>query len=198
MALPKTWDSATIHVDPWVLHNAQSTLLTEINGILDDLNAIMNTLNGLKISWTGEASTLMDSYNKKWNAATTALYGAKDKPETGILNILSAGLDKAALNYSQGERAISNMFAKYEAAMEGISLDVFDTVVAVANQAVGGKIFTSGDFDLETILSKATPPPEQKGDPTVAPPENTVKDVASGDDSTGAAQYHTTSVNETF
>ncbi|GAA2698118.1 WXG100 family type VII secretion target [Streptomyces anthocyanicus] len=175
MALPGNWDSATIAVNPWVLHSSAKAVVKSLEDVLTELNTIMTVLGELKLSWTGDSATLADQYNERWNKAMKELYGTKEDPSTGILNVLASGLGSAAVNYSRGERSVSDMFVRFEASLQGVSLDGLPP-----------------DADLEEELEDAKRPEPTPSDPTKAPPEVDVTDVVTD------GNWHTTSVNEKF
>jgi hypothetical protein len=45
------------------------------------------------------------------------LYGTQDDPSSGILNVLTGGLATDAVNYSQCEQQVYNMFNQFESAL---------------------------------------------------------------------------------
>jgi uncharacterized protein YukE len=117
MALPGNWNSSTIDVDPWVLHDSAAKMTTAAQGILDDLGTIITTLNNLKLSWVGDSSDAATAATDRWNATMTELYGTEHDASTGILNILTGGLAYAAVNYSQCEQQVHDMFSQFESAL---------------------------------------------------------------------------------
>jgi uncharacterized protein YukE len=198
MPIPSNYDSSTIDVDPWPLHSAAAKVHDAISGINDDMTAITNKLNELRLSWVGKSSDEADKFNKDWNDIWKRLYGTKDDPDQGILNRFASGLTTAAVTYSRGERAVSDSFARFQAALEGLDPTTWNL---------------PPDADIEDALGKH---PVPKPDPNAGdytdhpPPENTVID--------GPEEYademqhlesldvknlpdphvHTTAVDETF
>lgn len=227
MPVPSNYNSSSIDVDPWPMKSASSAVADAVSGISDAMAAITDKLDELRLSWVGPSSDEADKFNNDWNDLGKRLYGTKDDPygkddpRSGILNRFNSGLATASVGYSRGERAVSDSFAAYEAALEG-----WDT------RAWG----LPADADLEDAL--ANPPmnvahgmakisawkalhPEDYTDH--APAENTVIDgpeayanaaaevgalsavgQANGIDLSGLGGFlpdpnvHTTSVDETF
>jgi uncharacterized protein YukE len=177
MGLPANWDSSTVSVDPWVLHSSAASVTDAVKAILGELSGIMGVLKELRISWTGESAELADQFNDRWEQAMKQLYGTKADPGAGILNVLSAGIGAAAVNYSRGERQVSNMFARFEAALKGIDPGTHG----------------NDDSDIEDVLAKAerAPQPDKPHTPE-APSDKDITDHVSN------GYQHTTSVDEKF
>ncbi|MEV5753695.1 WXG100 family type VII secretion target [Actinoallomurus sp. NPDC052308] len=191
--LPPTlpnYNSSSIDVDPWVINSASSTVNDAVKSISEHMTAINNALNELRLSWVGDSSDEADKFNNDWNDVAQKLYGTEAAPELGVLNKITNGLATAAVAYSHGERTVSNTFAAFQAALEGVD---------VTN--------LPDDTDLETWLWDQDVPAADSNtdDYTDQPPaENTVIDgpeaypaVAPGLDSPDP-YVHTTAVDQTF
>jgi uncharacterized protein YukE len=173
MALPGNWNSSTIDVDPWVLHASAANMITAAQAILDDLGVIITALNNLKISWVGDSSDAATAATDRWNATMAQLFGTQQDPSSGILNILTGGLAYDAVNYSQCEKQVRDMFAQFESAL-----------TASSDQTSSGQTPAAAVAALADSLLAA-----------VAPQQN-VTDAPYPISSTH--YYHTTSVNENF
>lgn len=121
MALPGNWNSSSVRVDPWVLNASANNLKTAVQNIQDDLEAIMKALGDLKISWTGDSAAAAAEADRRWNGVMTDLYGPPKNPQKGILGVLTSGVASSAVNYSQCEGHVYDMFAHFESAMEAPS-----------------------------------------------------------------------------
>jgi uncharacterized protein YukE len=117
MALPGNWNASTVDVDPMVLHDSAATMTTAAQGILNDLTDIITALNSLKVSWVGDSADAATAATDRWNNTMTLLYGTEDDPSTGILNILTGGLASDAVNYSQCEQQVYDMFNTFESTL---------------------------------------------------------------------------------
>jgi hypothetical protein len=201
-SLPANWDTTRISVDPMTLDSVYSTVNSMIVTISTELNAITNDMNGLLVSWTGnDANSSQEAadFNDDWKAMWTRLLGTQDHPEQGILNRFAAGLGTARLVYSRGERGVSDTWARWLAALEG--MDVKDWHLGP-------------DDDVLSALSEHTPPTPAAPDYTkAAPPENPVIDTAETDaitdiaslidpadfpPPTGGGTIHSTAVDQQF
>jgi uncharacterized protein YukE len=180
MSIPANYDSSSISVDPWVLHSSASAIHDAVFGINDDMTAITNKLNELRLSWVGDSSERSQKFQHDWNDIWQRLYGTKEHPEHGILNRFASGLAAAAVGYSRGERAVSDSFARLEAALEGMNVKSWNLPRGT---------------DIEDELSKHPVPKPTTPDYTKhAPPEHKAVDQVSGSE----GQIHSTSVDQTF
>ncbi|MBY8886974.1 hypothetical protein K7472_19235 [Streptomyces sp. PTM05] len=117
MALPENWDSAVISVDPGELNTSCTVLIEATININHALSDIITSLNGLKLSWTGESSQVANDFNDRWTTACTTLFGKQGDPSSGVLNVLTSGVAQAAKNYSGNEFGVASMFDKFAAAL---------------------------------------------------------------------------------
>jgi uncharacterized protein YukE len=117
--IPDDYDSSSISVDPVDLGAKAGQIDTSTQQIADALSDIMDSLDALKLSWTGDSSKVADSFNSRWSDAMTELYGTKDDPGKGILNVLVGGLKAAVQNYSKGENQVVDMFGDFTKKLKG-------------------------------------------------------------------------------
>ncbi|MFI0895578.1 WXG100 family type VII secretion target [Streptomyces sp. NPDC020983] len=199
MPLPAIWNSSTVTVDPWVLHNASVNASAAVKSIGDVMGAITDRLNELRLSWTGESQERADKFNQDWSAMVTELFGTKDHPENGLLNRFCSGLERAAVTYSRGERAVSNSFAKFEALLAGMDPKLFpdDDGVTDYSKIIANPPETTDEQNGKPVVTHI-PTPKPSGDPYLdnAPAETTATDDTNPDEKT--AHIHHTSVNQTF
>jgi hypothetical protein len=199
-SLPANWDMARVSVDPLSLNTAASTVNSMITTISEELNAVTDQMNRLLVSWTGDSTSAAkeaEDFNNDWNALWTRLFGTQDDPEKGILNRFANGIGTAALAYSRGERGVSDTWARWQAALEGINVD---------------NLHLGPDDDVEVAVNQQTPPDPTTPDYTQKPPdENSVTDEAETDVITDIASLidptdfpppggviHSTAVNQHF
>lgn len=116
---PDTYDAVKVTVSPQDLQDTSQKVKSLVDDIVNHLNTINTTLNDLQLSWVGQSSSLADSFNKQWMAATATLYGTQDHPEQGVLNHLLAGLEAASSNYSFVEDWAKKGFGTLVSALNG-------------------------------------------------------------------------------
>lgn len=107
------YDNSSILVDPAQLLTAYRTLSDEAESISGYLKKIYKALSDLRLSWAGDSSAALQTYNDEWNAAVEGLFGT-GSPDTGALSVLVSGLATAAVNYSNTEQSIQSMFRKLQ------------------------------------------------------------------------------------
>lgn len=193
MPLPENWNNATIDVDPWALHSASGTALDAVKALGDTMNDIITRLNDLRLSWCGEAQQKADRFNSEWKALCDRLYGRKGHEEDGILNRFCDGLATAAVNYSRGERTVSDAFARFQGVLEGMTPKDFTT---------GAK-----DQDISDVVAAYRPKPPPPADPDAVPDATPQHDTPYGEDPRTVAEetaemkkahQHITSVDLSF
>ncbi|MER7186446.1 WXG100 family type VII secretion target [Streptomyces hyaluromycini] len=111
--IPHDYNAVTLSVDPNSLNAACDQVNSAGQNISDALADIMNSLSDLRLSWTGDAADVADDFNTRWTAVTEQLYGTQAEPSKGVLNVLTAGIGKAAQNYANCEGAIKTMFLNF-------------------------------------------------------------------------------------
>jgi hypothetical protein len=152
------------------LDSVYGTVNSMIETISTELNAITRDMNGLLVSWTGtdtNSAQEAEDFNNDWLAMWTKLFGTQDHPEQGILNRFAAGLGTARLVYSRGERGVSDTWARWLAALEGMNVDDWNL---------------GPDDDVLGVLTTKVPPTPTAPDYTkAAPAENAVTDTAQTD-----------------
>jgi len=116
-AIPRNYDSVRIAVNLFDLNTAADVVTTNSKTINDLMNGINDKLGQLALSWTGPAASDANQATTRWNNVMTALYGTRNDPSTGILNILASGVTAAVGNYAVNEQAIVKMFAQFFSAL---------------------------------------------------------------------------------
>ncbi|MFG2960186.1 WXG100 family type VII secretion target [Streptomyces sp. NPDC048291] len=117
--IPHDYNAVTLSVDPNSLTAACDQLNSAGQNISDALADIMNSLSELRLAWTGDSADVADDFNTRWTNVTEQLYGTQANPSKGVLNVLTAGVSKAAQNYASGEGAVKAMFWNFH---HGITL----------------------------------------------------------------------------
>lgn len=111
--IPGNYDSVTVTVNMAELYTAAQNIVTQVKLVGDYLTVINNTLSNLRLAWTGPAATDADAVNANWNNLMTELFGTQADPSTGILNILSGGVDAGSTNYVTNDWGIATMFSAF-------------------------------------------------------------------------------------
>ena len=111
--IPHDYNAVTLSVDPNGLAAACDQVNAAGQNISDALADIMNSLSDLRLSWTGDAADVADDFNTRWTTVTEQLYGTQAEPSKGVLNVLTAGVAKAAQNYANCEGAVKTMFLNF-------------------------------------------------------------------------------------
>jgi uncharacterized protein YukE len=103
--VPTTSDYAawTIVYSPQQIQDTSNKLKSLTKDIVNHMENILNTLDGLNLSWVGQAQQLENSYNQAWQAATATLFGTSKDPGKGVLVRLASALATAAANYASAE-----------------------------------------------------------------------------------------------
>ncbi|WP_031517966.1 WXG100 family type VII secretion target [Streptomyces sp. NRRL F-5123] len=199
MSLPTIWNSSTVTVDPWVLHNASVNASAAVKSIGEAVDAVTKRLNELRLSWTGESQERADKFNSDWEAMVAQLFDSDKPKKTGLLSRFCNGLETAAVTYSRGERAVSNSFAKFEALLAGMDPKMFpdDDGATDYSKIIANPPKTTDEQNGKPVVTHI-PTPKPSGDPYLdnAPAETTATDDTSPDEKT--AHIHHTSVNQTF
>ena len=85
-----------------------STTINDLSGLINDkLNSLAH------LSWAGPSASDANQVANTWDNVMTTLYGTKDDPSTGILNILVGGVSGAVQNYLLNEVGIASMYSKF-------------------------------------------------------------------------------------
>jgi hypothetical protein len=84
--------------------------LTDINNYLND---IVGLLSGLTLSWTGTSASLANDFTTRWGNGMTALFGTQSDPDSGIAQVLLAGIKQVAGNYGENEQTLTGMWNQF-------------------------------------------------------------------------------------
>ena len=111
-----------------------------LGDVLDQLTDIMTTMQNLRISWFGDASSEAQDYVNQLNQACDTLFGTQDDAKDGVFPRILAGLAAADGNYAGAEDAVQKMFAGF-AASQSSSSGSDSSVQNVDNS--GGSVITA-------------------------------------------------------
>jgi hypothetical protein len=74
-------------------------------------------LSGLALGWAGKTQEEVDKMNNRWTSTMRGLFGTEDSPQSGVLNVMAAGVMAVAAGNAQTEVALADMFRKF---LEGV------------------------------------------------------------------------------
>jgi hypothetical protein len=188
MPVPSNYNSSSIDVDPFAVKSAGDMIVEAIAGLVSDMKSVHDALDGLLLkSWAGDtdgAANVANDWSNHWNDLVKLLLGEDDSSDGGLLQTYADGIGGAAIGYSRGERSVSDMWALFQAVMEGEKdpLHSWDL---------------HPDESLEDYLYSHPAPHPPAPDYTQESPAE-VKSVDQPSGGNKVKQYHTTSVNEQF
>jgi hypothetical protein len=99
---------------------AKKTIGDQINELVDALDVIGKTLDGLEVSWAGDAKNKAQQLLDRWTRVSDSIFGTKTKPEKGVLARLAGGVQNASFAYNQTETVVRESWAKLRVDLETI------------------------------------------------------------------------------
>ncbi|MEU8821712.1 hypothetical protein [Actinoplanes sp. NPDC048796] len=99
---------------------AKHTVMDKVDEMLDALDAIGKALEGLQISWAGEAKNEAQQLIDRWTQVSTALFGTKENPEIGVLSRIAGGVRTAAFTYNKTETTVQESWQKLRGDLQTI------------------------------------------------------------------------------
>jgi uncharacterized protein YukE len=117
--VPTTSDYAawTIVYSPQQIQDTSNKLKSLTKDIVNHMENILNTLDGLNLSWVGQAQQLENTYNQEWQAAVSTLFGTAKDPGKGVLVQLASALATAAANYATAEFSGADAYLQFVVAL---------------------------------------------------------------------------------
>ncbi|MFI5798080.1 WXG100 family type VII secretion target [Streptomyces sp. NPDC051677] len=112
------YDLSSLYIDPTGLSDSAKNLLAHAKEVADGITAINNTLKGLALGWAGRTQEEVDKMNNQWTSTMRGLFGTEDAPESGVLNVMAAGVMAVAAGNAQTEVALAEMFQNF---LKGLS-----------------------------------------------------------------------------
>ncbi|GHJ23269.1 hypothetical protein [Streptomyces albus] len=117
------YDWTTLRAHP----QEMDLLATKLGWLADQvagrIHHISEILNSLHLQWQGESAEEQKDISDRWLRVFSALFGTKDHPETGVLNALVGGVQKAAGNFGQADDHAWKMFNDYHMALTAPPMD---------------------------------------------------------------------------
>ncbi|MFK4222301.1 hypothetical protein [Streptomyces sp. NPDC019890] len=107
------YDVSSLYIDPTGLSDSSQKLLAHAKEVADTIGAINSTLSGLALGWAGKTQEEVDRMNNQWTSTMRGLFGTEDAPESGVLNVMAAGVMAVAAGNAQTEVALAEMFQKF-------------------------------------------------------------------------------------
>jgi hypothetical protein len=132
----------TIVYSPQQIQDTSNILQTLTKDIVNHMENILNTLNGLNLSWVGQAQQLENTYNQEWQAAVATLFGTSKDPGKGVLVQLASALATAAENYATAEFSGANAYLQFVWALITGSSSSPPPATSITNPP-GGQIVTA-------------------------------------------------------
>jgi hypothetical protein len=111
-----------------------------LGDVLGQLTDIMTTMQDLRLSWFGDASSQAQDYVDQLNTACDSLFGTKADPQSGVFPRILAGLAAADGNYAGAEDAVQKMFASFASSPQ--STEGADSSVKNVDNS-GGQVITA-------------------------------------------------------
>ena len=107
------YNTSSFSINPDEVKKRADEILVLAKDIVDSLNNINDTLSALKMGWAGATADEAQDFGNRWNSVMTELFGDKDHPEKGVLNVIVGGLDAVRWNYAWCEDGVFQMFHKW-------------------------------------------------------------------------------------
>jgi uncharacterized protein YukE len=117
--IPYDYDDVTLAVNPDGLLALSQQAVSLGLQVGDEVIAIQNVMSGLQLSWTGDSGQAAQSFNDRWNAMMTQMFGPAG--DSGVLNALAQALGDAANNFDSAEQNISVMFTQLHNSIGNVS-----------------------------------------------------------------------------
>jgi uncharacterized protein YukE len=109
--MPGNYNDATVWVTPVNIDAAVNKIIAAAQSIADDLKALFDSLNGLKLSWGGDASDKAMELSNQLRKLLEELFGVTvPMPTIGALGTLINGVGGVAQAYAGNEQNVYNMF----------------------------------------------------------------------------------------
>jgi uncharacterized protein YukE len=109
--MPGNYNDATVWVTPVNINDAVNKIYAAAQSIAADLKALFDCLNGLKLSWGGDASSKAQDLSNQLRSLIDELFGvAHPLPTVGALGTLINGVGGIAQAYAGTEQNVYNMF----------------------------------------------------------------------------------------
>lgn len=99
---------------------AGTTVPDKAQDLADAINAIADALNGLELSWAGDAKDEAKKLIDRWQTASDQVFGTSDGKKRGVLNALAGGLEVAASVYNQSEMSIAGSWDELQLTLTGV------------------------------------------------------------------------------
>lgn len=117
------YDTVTkIQLSPSGLKETVGKLMGHSKAIAEGLDRVTQALNEIPGAvWVGPSQREANDFNAKWEAAAKELFGSREQPELGSLNVIVSGLNDAYENYQKAESGLADLWRKFRSnlAMDG-------------------------------------------------------------------------------
>jgi uncharacterized protein YukE len=137
-----SYDSASLTVEPQDICDSATALVRHSDEVAASLTRISNTVTALELGWAGKSADEAQQFNERWDHVMGELFGPRDHPEQGVLNVMAGGIKAAAVGFSQTEVALEQVFKKFA---EGLSGDG-------SSSGTPGSVPDRGDSDHSAVI----------------------------------------------
>lgn len=105
VAAPANYNDAgmVIRVDPGAMFQGANLVITQANGIMDNVNRVVDIFNNLTVGWVGTTSAEAQDFGNRFDQSVQNLANA--------LQEMGQGTAQAAINYAVTERINAEMFS---------------------------------------------------------------------------------------
>ncbi|PSM42996.1 hypothetical protein C6Y14_12535 [Streptomyces dioscori] len=107
------YDTSVLSVDPRLVDEVGKALLTRAEQMVEHLEAIADTAFHLQLSWVGASAQEAKKFMDRWNAVMRDLFGSKEHPEDGVLNVMAGTVHVVAAAFSQTEVSLEKLFRDF-------------------------------------------------------------------------------------
>jgi hypothetical protein len=89
----------------------------DVQIISDSLDVIVKTLSHLNLGWSGKTAQEAKDFGDRWTMVAKDVFGSKDHPEKGKLNLVLDGVYTVASLFATGEQGLKDFFTEMTTAL---------------------------------------------------------------------------------
>ncbi|MET7695302.1 WXG100 family type VII secretion target [Streptomyces sp. NPDC005483] len=117
--MPSTpdYDTATVSIDPQQVESVAKRLAQLSGEVGDAIEAIADASFQLQLGWAGRTAAEAESFGDRWNTVMRELFGSKEEPEKGVLNVMAGVVEMVAVTFSQTEVKLEQSFRDFSSAL---------------------------------------------------------------------------------
>ncbi|MGP4045980.1 WXG100 family type VII secretion target [Streptomyces sp. 2A115] len=107
------YDTSVLSIDPRLVDEVGRSLLTLAEQMVDHIEAIAGAAFHLRLSWAGSSAQEAKKFMDRWNGVMRELFGSKEHPEDGVLNVMAGTVHVVAAGFSQTEARLEQVFREF-------------------------------------------------------------------------------------